>query len=113
MYIHAEGYAAGELKHGAIAPLQPGSPCRRDPHRFEAVREDARERRGGGPGVRRRSSWLRKATNGAVACRRPVRSAATKPLLTPILDTVPLQLLAYYIAKERALPDKPRNSPRA
>ena len=35
---------------------------------------------------------------------------ATKPLLSPILDTVPLQLLAYYIAKERGLsPDKPRN----
>jgi glucosamine--fructose-6-phosphate aminotransferase (isomerizing) len=34
----------------------------------------------------------------------------TKPLLTPILDTVPLQLLAYYVAKEKGLsPDKPRN----
>ena len=34
----------------------------------------------------------------------------TKPLLTPILDTIPLQLLAYFVAKERGLsPDKPRN----
>ena len=34
----------------------------------------------------------------------------TKPLLTPVLDTVPLQLLAYFVAKERGLsPDKPRN----
>jgi glutamine---fructose-6-phosphate transaminase (isomerizing) len=34
----------------------------------------------------------------------------TKPLLSPILDTVPLQLFAYYVAKERGLPpDKPRN----
>ena len=35
---------------------------------------------------------------------------STRPLLSPVLDTVPLQLLAYYIAKERGLsPDKPRN----
>ena len=34
----------------------------------------------------------------------------TKPLLTPLLDTVCLQLLAYFVAKERGLsPDKPRN----
>ena len=35
---------------------------------------------------------------------------STKPLLTPVLDTIPLQLLAYFVAKERGLsPDKPRN----
>jgi glucosamine--fructose-6-phosphate aminotransferase (isomerizing) len=35
---------------------------------------------------------------------------STKPLLSPILDTIPLQLLAYFIAKEKGLPpDKPRN----
>ena len=35
---------------------------------------------------------------------------STKPLLTPILDTIPLQFLAYFVAKERGLsPDKPRN----
>jgi glucosamine--fructose-6-phosphate aminotransferase (isomerizing) len=34
----------------------------------------------------------------------------TKPLLSPVIDTVPLQLLAYYVAKEKGLsPDKPRN----
>jgi glucosamine--fructose-6-phosphate aminotransferase (isomerizing) len=34
----------------------------------------------------------------------------TKPLLTPVLDTIPLQLLAYFVAKEKGLsPDKPRN----
>ena len=34
----------------------------------------------------------------------------TKPLLTPILDTIPMQFLAYFIAKEKGLsPDKPRN----
>jgi glutamine---fructose-6-phosphate transaminase (isomerizing) len=34
----------------------------------------------------------------------------TKPLLSPVLDSIPLQMFAYFVAKERGLsPDKPRN----
>lgn len=110
-YIHAEGYAAGELKHGAIALLQEGVPVvaimtgARLHDKMLANVEEVR---------------ARGASTILVAVRGDQRSRdladdllevpSTKPLLTPILDTVPLQLLAYYVAKERGLsPDKPRN----
>ena len=110
-YIHAEGYAAGELKHGAIALIEPGVPvvAVMTGHRlYEKMHANVQEVRARG------------AETILVAPRGDERARAvadelfevppTKPLLTPILDTIPLQLFAYFVAKEKGLsPDKPRN----
>ena len=110
-YIHAEGYAAGELKHGAIALIEPGVPVVAivtGTKLYDKMLANVEEVRARG------------AETILVAPRGDERARAladelfevppTKPLLSPILDTVPLQLLAYYVAKERGLsPDKPRN----
>jgi glucosamine--fructose-6-phosphate aminotransferase (isomerizing) len=110
-YIHAEGFAAGELKHGAIALIEEGVPVvavltgERLREKMLANVEEVR---------------ARGATTVLVAQRGDERARAladelfevppTKPLLTPVLDTVPLQLLAYFVAKYKGLsPDKPRN----
>ena len=110
-YIHAEGYAAGELKHGAIALVEPGVPVvaivtgRTHQDKMLANVEEVKARGA-------ETILVANAGNGRA------RSLAdelfevpeTKPLLSPVLDTVPLQLLAYFVAKERDLsPDKPRN----
>ncbi|MFP5351890.1 MAG: glutamine--fructose-6-phosphate transaminase (isomerizing) [Actinomycetota bacterium] len=110
-YIHAEGYAAGELKHGAIALLEPGVPVvavvtgKRLYDKMLANVEEVRARG---------ADTILIAPQGDDRARglsnEMFEVPVTKPLLSPILDTVPLQLLAYYIAKERGLsPDKPRN----
>jgi glutamine---fructose-6-phosphate transaminase (isomerizing) len=110
-YIHAEGYAAGELKHGAIALIEPGVPVvavLTGQAMYDKMLANVEEVRARG------------AQTILVAPQRDERARSlanelfevppTKPLLTPILDTVPLQLLAYYVAKEKGLsPDKPRN----
>jgi glucosamine--fructose-6-phosphate aminotransferase (isomerizing) len=110
-YIHAEGYAAGELKHGAIALIEPGVPVvavATGHALYDKMLANVEEVRARG------------ADTIVVAQRGDERALSlanelfempvTKPLLTPILDTVPLQMLAYYVAKERELsPDKPRN----
>ena len=110
-YIHAEGYAAGELKHGAIALLQEGVPvvATMTGHRlYEKMLANVEEVRARG------ASAILVAHAGDERARKLADDLfevpTTKPLLSPILDTVPLQLFAYYIAKVRGLsPDKPRN----
>ncbi|MGH2747244.1 MAG: glutamine--fructose-6-phosphate transaminase (isomerizing) [Actinomycetota bacterium] len=110
-YIHAEGYAAGELKHGAIALIEPGVPVvaiLTGPTLYEKMLANVEEVRARG------ADTILIAPRGDERARSLANELfevpTTKPLLSPILDTVPLQLLAYYIAKERGLsPDKPRN----
>lgn len=110
-YIHAEGYAAGELKHGAIALVEPGVPVvaiLTGPTLYEKMLANVEEVRARG------ADTILIAPRGNERARSLANEffevPSTKPLLSPILDTVPLQLLAYYIAKERGLsPDKPRN----
>ncbi|HEU4480464.1 MAG TPA: glutamine--fructose-6-phosphate transaminase (isomerizing) [Actinomycetota bacterium] len=110
-YIHAEGYAAGELKHGPIALLQKGVPVvavMTGAPLYEKMLANVEEVRARG------ASTILVAPKGDERARKLADDLfevpATKPLLTPILDTVPLQFLAYFITKERGLsPDKPRN----
>jgi len=110
-YIHAEGYAAGELKHGAIALIEEGVPVvaiLTGTALYDKMLGNVQEVRARG------------AETILIAPRNDERARSlanemfemptTKPLLTPILDTIPLQMLAYFVAKERGLsPDKPRN----
>ena len=111
-YIHAEAYAAGELKHGPLALVDADMP----------VVAVAPER----PAARKAASptWKRSAP-AAAGCwcsptRRPVSTAPTSSLvrvptdairhLAPVLFTVPLQLLAYHVALIRGTDvDQPRN----
>ncbi|MDP9068570.1 MAG: glutamine--fructose-6-phosphate transaminase (isomerizing) [Actinomycetota bacterium] len=110
-YIHAEGYPAGELKHGAIALLEPGVPVvavLTGAKLYDKMLANVEEVRARG------AETILVAPQGDERARALANEIfevpATKPLLSPVLDTVPLQLFAYFIAKERGLsPDKPRN----
>jgi len=110
-YIHAEGYAAGELKHGAIALIEEGVPVvaiLTGTALYDKMLGNVQE-------VRARGAETiliapRKDERARSLANEMFEMPTTKPLLTPILDTIPLQMLAYFVAKERGLsPDKPRN----
>ena len=110
-YIHAEGYAAGEMKHGPIALVDASVPtvaiALRD-EVFEKMRsniEQLRARRG--PVIAIVSAGDR-SLEGAVEER--IELPAVDPLLSPVVSAVPMQLLAYHIALERGADvDQPRN----
>ena len=110
-YIHAEGYAAGELKHGAIALIEKGVPVvaiLTGWRMYDKMLANVEEVRARG------ADTILIAPQGDERARSLANELfevpTTKPLLSPVIDTVPLQLLAYYVAKERGLsPDKPRN----
>lgn len=110
-YVHAEGYAAGEMKHGPIALLCEGFPvvalAPKDSvfDKIESAMEEAKAR-----GAR----LLAITTQGNASLGKLADDVILIPktleMLTPLLSVVPLQLLAYYVAVARGLDvDKPRN----
>jgi glucosamine--fructose-6-phosphate aminotransferase (isomerizing) len=110
-YIHAEGYPAAEMKHGPIALIDEMMPvvCIA-PHDsvFDKITSNIQE-------VKARKGKViaittRDEPSLAGKLDYEVRIPETLDLLTPILASVPLQLLAYYIAVKRACNvDQPRN----
>jgi len=110
-YIHAEGYPAGELKHGPIALLEPGVPvvavataC----HVYPKVLSNIQEIKARGADV------IALATEGDTEIEQLADHVLfvprTSELLSPVVVSVPLQLLAYHIAKIRGCDvDQPRN----
>jgi len=110
-YIHAEGYPAGEMKHGPIALIDENMPVVVLAGRngvYEKILgniEEVKARGGIVIGITTEGdAEIVKKVNHAV----PV--AATNQLLMPILMSVPLQLLAYHIAVLRGADvDQPRN----
>jgi len=113
-YIHAEGYPAGEMKHGPIALIDEQMPVvalAPDDHVFEKMIGNVQEAKArGGSVIAITTAGDSKMT--AVLDTRDVMlpMPATTPLLTPIVMTVPLQLLAYHIAVRRGCDvDQPRN----
>ncbi|HEY1302750.1 MAG TPA: glutamine--fructose-6-phosphate transaminase (isomerizing) [Vicinamibacterales bacterium] len=114
-YIHAEGYPAGEMKHGPIALIDERMPVvaiAPDDAVFEKMIGNVQEAKARGGSViaitsagdDRMASVLDTAHHVVLAMPR------TSPLLTPIVMTIPLQLLAYYIAVRRGCDvDQPRN----
>jgi glucosamine--fructose-6-phosphate aminotransferase (isomerizing) len=113
-YIHAEGYPAGEMKHGPIALIDEQMPVvtiAPNDHVFEKMIGNVQEAKARGGSV------IAVTTEGdprmaAVLEARDVTlpMPATTPLLTPIVMTIPLQLLAYHIAVRRGCDvDQPRN----
>jgi len=110
-YIHAEGYPAGELKHGPIALIEAGVPVvaiATECHVYPKVLSNIREVKARGADV------IAVATEGdqeiAKLADHVLFVSRTHELLAPIVVTVPLQLLAYHIAKLRGCDvDQPRN----
>jgi glucosamine--fructose-6-phosphate aminotransferase (isomerizing) len=110
-YIHAEGLPAAEMKHGPIAMIDPGMPvvfiAPRD-HTYDKILTNMEE-------VRSRGGHLiaiaTEGDRGIVQIAHDVVFVPeTMPLLTPLLTTIPLQLLAYHAALLRGYDvDKPRN----
>ncbi|MFN8483086.1 MAG: glutamine--fructose-6-phosphate transaminase (isomerizing) [Anaerolineae bacterium] len=110
-YIHAEGYPAGELKHGPIAMLDPELPCLVVATRgatYAKTVSNMQEVRARGARV------VAVATEGDENIRRHAQHVLYVPAvveaLSPIVNVVPLQILAYYVAVARGCDvDQPRN----
>jgi glucosamine--fructose-6-phosphate aminotransferase (isomerizing) len=114
-YIHAEGYPAGEMKHGPIALIDERLPVvaiSPDDHVFEKMIGNMQEvkARGGSvialttQGVNKLAAILDRSKDFVLELPR------APELLTPIVMVLPLQLLAYDIAVRRGCDvDQPRN----
>jgi glutamine---fructose-6-phosphate transaminase (isomerizing) len=110
-YVHAEGHPAGELKHGSIALVEPGVPVvavATECHVYPKMLSNIQEVRARGAEV------IAVATEGDEGIREIAQHVVFVPrtpeLLAPVVVTVPLQLLAYHIAKLRGCDvDQPRN----
>ncbi len=106
-YIHAEGFAGGELKHGVIALIEEGTPCivfAPDDETYDSIVSNAQEvkARGGniiGIGPRKHEVFT------------SFFETADAKEATMISQVVISQLLAYYLALKKGItdPDKPRN----
>ncbi len=105
-YIHAEGFAGGELKHGVIALIEEGSPC----IVFSPLDETRADILSGAMEVRSRGGWIvgiSPEPDEAFHVHIPIADVGDA---SPLVGIVPAQLLAYELAIRRGLdPDKPRN----
>ena len=111
-YIHAEGYASGEMKHGPIAliddqvpviVLAPSGPL------FEKTVSNMQEVRARGGKVILISDrdGIAEAGDGCIAT---IEMPAVHPLIAPIVYAVPVQLIAYHVAVAKGTDvDQPRN----
>jgi glucosamine--fructose-6-phosphate aminotransferase (isomerizing) len=110
-YIHAEAYAAGELKHGPLALVDASMPViaiAPNDALFEKLKSNLQEVRARGGQLYVLADQDARLGDGGGA--RVIRLPRPAGLLSPIVHTVPLQLLAYHAALERGSDvDKPRN----
>ncbi len=110
-YRHAEGYPAGELKHGPLALIEPGVvvvAIATDPTLREKLLSNLAEVKARGATVVAIVSDDDEVTE-AVADYL-VRVPVTEPMFTPVVDVIPLQLLAYATARLLGRNvDRPRN----
>jgi glucosamine--fructose-6-phosphate aminotransferase (isomerizing) len=116
-YIHAEGYAAGEMKHGPIALIDENMPVMvlapRDPAtdagvNYEKILGNLQEVRARGGRIiaihSEGDTQVPKLSEASI----PVPQA--NPLLMPIISVIPTQLFAYHVADHRGTDvDQPRN----
>ena len=110
-YIHAEGYPAGEMKHGPIALIDKSMPVvalATGDQVFEKIKSNLQE-------VKARDGVVIAVTDrdpeelGGV-CDEVIAVPSVAPLLQPIVNVIPLQLLAYAIGVRRGCDvDQPRN----
>ena len=110
-YMHAEGYGAGEMKHGPIALINPHLPVvcvAPESHVHEKMLSNIQEIRA------RRGIVISNASVGGELIGRHsyhvIYIPKVKELFSPFLTVVPLKLLAYYIAAKRGCDiDQPKN----
>lgn len=110
-YIHAEGYAAGEMKHGPIALIDPNFPtiaiATKHALRSKIVSNIEQVQARGG-------EVTAVVTEGDEQIAKLADATITVPevsvLLEPVVASIPLQLLSYYVAVQRGCDvDQPRN----
>jgi glucosamine--fructose-6-phosphate aminotransferase (isomerizing) len=110
-YIHAEGYSAGEMKHGPIALIDEEMPVVviiPNDNVFEKTMSNLKE-------VESRNGRIIAVTDHRTpeleeVAWETIEVPSTNRFLTPVLTTVPLQLLAYHVAVYRGTDvDQPRN----
>ncbi len=110
-YIHAEGYPAGELKHGPFALLTDNLPIIAivaHDNTYDTLLTNIKE-------VKARDADVIAVTeeNDSEIERYAdfvIRTPEVDPIFSPVINSVVLQLLTYYVAKERGCPiDMPRN----
>jgi glucosamine--fructose-6-phosphate aminotransferase (isomerizing) len=108
-YVHAEAYAAGELKHGPLSLIANGvpvitiAPGGETQHRMMGNMKECKARGGRIMGLSDSKRILEEADWA-------VKMPKVREELAPLLYIIPLQFLAYYACIERGLdPDKPRN----
>jgi glucosamine--fructose-6-phosphate aminotransferase (isomerizing) len=109
-YIHAEGYPAGEMKHGPIALIDKGLPVvvlAPSNDLFEKVFSNIEE-------VKARGGRVIAVTDSPEALKGKaddvIEVPSTHPLFTPFINVIPLQLLAYHVGVQRNCDvDQPRN----
>ena len=108
-YIHSEAYAAGELKHGPIALIENGITVvgiMTMPNLVEKCVSNMQEVISRGANTLIITNQNLPNSNFNYVINIP----ETNPLISPILSVIPMQLLAYYISKNKGLDvDKPRN----
>ena len=105
-YVHAEGFAGGELKHGVIALIEPGTPCLVLAPRDETYDDIM----AGAMQVKARGAMLIGVSPEPLEAFDYHVPVADLGPATAILNAPPAQLLGYYLALLRGHdPDKPRN----
>mgnify|MGYP000929581306 CR=1 FL=1 len=110
-YIHSEAYAAGELKHGTIALIEPGTlviALATQPQLFDKMLSNIKEVKARGAIVmalvRDSNETIKEVADYII----PIPDI--NPWLAPVLGVIPLQLFAYYTALYKGCDvDKPRN----
>ena len=111
-YIHSEAYAAGELKHGTISLIEPGTlvvALAGWGALFDKLVSNVREVKARGADVLGVTTSSRGEELGRVV-DGVLRIPDVHPMLLPSLEVVPMQLFAYYVALQRGCDiDKPRN----
>ena len=110
-YIHSEAYPAGELKHGTISLIDNGTPVIgivTDKHIADKTISNLKE-------VKSRGAYVIYITTTDIDTTddfydKKIVLPALNPLLQPLLTIIPLQLIAYYVAKlNKCDIDKPKN----
>lgn len=109
-YVHAEGYAAGEMKHGPIAIIYPGMPVlaiATSSRMLPLIAGNIEEAKARGADV---TAIVDEDSRKVIKASRFILVPKTNEILSPLINVVPLQLFAYFVALAKKCDiDKPRN----
>lgn len=109
-YVHAEGYAAGEMKHGPIAIIEEGMPViaiATSSSQLDLIKGNMEEARARGAEL---IAIVDEESRRSVKAKHYLEIPMVNELFSAAISVIPLQLFAYYIALQRKCDiDKPRN----